>query len=152
MFFSSRHLLASVALVGLLGGCASDGSAPFGGLTTSSIEQPQTAARVDPACVALNSKIDALRRDGVASRAAEAAAKGKSTTVPVKRASLAQLAELDSANAEFQAQCSTLGPRAATAPIPAPPPATVAAPTAKTAKAITKAPKAAAASEPPVAQ
>jgi hypothetical protein len=41
----------------------------------------------------------------------EKASVGTTTNVSVKRASLAQMAELDKANAEFQAKCSTLGPR-----------------------------------------
>jgi hypothetical protein len=71
---------------------------------------------VDPACQALSSRIEALRRDGVVERA-EAVSKGKGTSVKVKRASLAQLAELDKANADFQAKCS-MAPRTVTAPTP----------------------------------
>ena len=37
----------------------------------------------------------------------EAASQGKGTTVKVKRQSLAQLAQLEKVNSEFQAKCST---------------------------------------------
>lgn len=135
---TARSILlpAAFAMATLLAGCASDGAGMFGGssLTTSSVEEKP---KVDPACVALQAKIDALRQDGVSDRAAQAAATGKSTTVSVKRASLTQLAELDRANAEFQSKCSTLGPRpmpaAAAVPAPAPASAKVAAKTAKAA-------------------
>ena len=120
-----RLLPASMMAAGLLAGCAGDGSFPFGGTSTAAVDKP-VSQRADPACVALNSKIDALRKDGVSDRAAQAAAAGKSTTVPVKRASLAQLAELDKANAEFQSKCSTLGPRTAAAAVAAPPAAVIA--------------------------
>jgi uncharacterized protein YccT (UPF0319 family) len=65
---------------------------------------------VDPACASLSARIDALRKEGAAERI-EKASVGKTANVSVKRASLAQVAELDKANAEFQARCSTLGPR-----------------------------------------
>jgi hypothetical protein len=70
---------------------------------------------VDPVCVNLAQRIDALRKDGVVERV-ESAAKGKGATVSVKRASLSQIAELEKANADFQAKCSTV-PRTA---MPAP--------------------------------
>lgn len=141
---SLRLLPLAFAMAAMLAGCASDDSSIFGGtaLTTSAIDEK---TKVDPACVALSAKIDALRQDGVSDRAAQAAATGKSSTVSVKRASLTQLAELDRTNAEFQSKCSTLGPRPmpATAATPAP----AAAPIAKTAKVVAE-PKAAAASQP----
>ena len=129
---SLRILPVALAMAAMLAGCASDSTGLFGGssLTTSSVDEK---AKVDPACVALQAKIDSLRQDGVSDRAAQAAATGKSSTVSVKRASLTQLADLDRANAEFQSKCSTLGPRpmptTAAAPAPAAP-----APVAKAAK------------------
>lgn len=104
-------LLAAVAT----GACSSDGI--LGGpQTTSAIpEKP----KVDPACVTLASQIDALRREGVADRV-EAASKGKGATVAVKRESLAKVAELNKANAAFQARCGTVTPAAVTTPPPAP--------------------------------
>jgi hypothetical protein len=59
-----------------------------------------------------------MRSDGVTDRI-EAAGKGSSKNVSVNRASLARMAELDRANAEFQTKCSTL-PRTAAATAPAP--------------------------------
>jgi hypothetical protein len=96
-----------------LGACAND--TLVGGLAP----QPTTAAlppkpAVDPACATLAARIDGLRKDGVVERV-EAAAKGKGSTVKVKRDSLAQIAELEKANLEFQAKCSTV-PRAAAVP------------------------------------
>jgi len=106
-----------IAAVGALGvsGCSSTGN-PFGDMmTTQSIpaQAPTTVAqapKADPACYSLQQRIDTLRRDGVTERI-EKASVGKSATVAVKRSSLAQAAELDKANAEFQARCSTLGAR-----------------------------------------
>lgn len=93
----------------LMAGCASDGS-----LTTSSIGgSTQTAAaasKIDPVCLALTTKIDALRQEGITERI-EKASTGKTSSVSVKRESLAKMAELDKANAEFQAKCGTV-PRA----------------------------------------
>lgn len=125
-----------------LGACASNDS--FLGLASE--PQAPTAAlpakpKIDPACAALAGRIDELRRDGVVERV-EAAAKGKGSSVSVKRASLSQIAELEKANADFQAKCSTV-PRAAVAPVqptqPAPAPAAAApAKAAKTAAVATR--------------
>lgn len=124
----------SVTSAWLLGGCA-DSNLP--GLTTSAVTPAatQTAApKVDPACVALTAKIDALRKDGVTERIEKVAAGGKSKTVQVKRDSLAKITELDKANAEFQQKCSTITPRpaqsAAIAPAAQVAPAQAAAPAA----------------------
>jgi hypothetical protein len=106
-------VLTLISGVSLLAGCSSDGSLLPSSLTTSSLsttsstQTASTTPRVDPACVGLAQRIEALRRDGVIDRA-EKASVGKTTTVAVKRASLAQIAELDKANAEFQSRCSTV--------------------------------------------
>lgn len=106
----------AVGLALTLGGCANDtlftSSADSSGPTAALPARPS----VDPACSTLASRIEGLRKEGVVDRV-EAAAKGKGSTVSVKRASLAQIADLEKANAEFQAKCSTL-PRAAAAPAP----------------------------------
>lgn len=116
MQIPSMALLLTACGTLVLAGCSSDGGLLGGALTTQSIPTgPATAAaasKADPACHALMQRIEALRQDGLTERL-EKASTGKSTTVSVKRASLAQAAELDRANAEFQAKCSTLGPRAA---------------------------------------
>ncbi len=110
-------LLTALAVTGGLCACSSDGSGLLGSsLTTSSVAsnpvtaQAPAAARIDPACASLQARIDALRKEGVTERV-EKASVGKTANVSIKRASLAQMAELDNANAEFQAKCSTLGPR-----------------------------------------
>ena len=112
----SKKLICSataVALAGLLAGCAADS---IGGITTSALTTSATstkvaaqAPKVDPACVTLTSQIDALRKDGVTERM-EKVLTGKSSTVSVKRTSLAKMTELAKANAEFQAKCATLSP------------------------------------------
>ena len=115
------------ALAAALGGCSSDGGTFGSSLTTSSVEAAKPAAvRLDPACVALTAKIDTLRKDGVTERV-EKASTGKTTTVSVKRESLAKMTELDRANADYQTKCSapglarpmTVAPAAAAA-VPAP--------------------------------
>lgn len=116
---SSPTLLFAACGTLLLAGCSS-GNGLFGSnaLTTQSIStQPggasQTIAaapKIDPACYSLAQRIETLRADGLTERL-EKAGTGSSSTVSVKRTSLAQAAELDRANAEFQAKCSTLGPR-----------------------------------------
>ncbi|HEX2842992.1 hypothetical protein [Hyphomicrobium sp.] len=114
----SSATLVSVALgVTLLAGCSSDGGLLGTSLTTQSIGTNPSgtavaaAPKVDPACYSLQQKIDTLRKDGLTERLEKAASGGKSTNVSVKRTSLAQAAELDKANAEFQAKCSAFGPR-----------------------------------------
>jgi hypothetical protein len=99
----------------------------MGDLTTSSLTPKATVAqptptKIDPVCVALRSKIDGLRKEGVV-EALEKVSAGKTTTVSVKRASLAKITELEKANSEFQAKCSTLAPtpqQAQAAPSPSP--------------------------------
>jgi hypothetical protein len=67
-------------------------------------------SKVDPACVTLLSQIETLRKEGVSERVQKASV-GRTKTVSVKRATLAKVVELDKANAEYQAKCSTLSPR-----------------------------------------
>lgn len=147
----SGAILVSAAVCALgLAGCSSD-SGLFGGpLTTQSINTAQAvpASTVDPTCYALSQRIELLRRDGFTERI-EKASVGKSANVSVKRASLAQAAELDKANAEYQAKCSAPALRmpqnaaAQGAPAPA---ATPAAPAANTAQVVS------ATTPPPVVQ
>lgn len=125
-------ILIAAALA--LSGCAADNPFGTGPATTQALP---AKPKVDPACVALASRIDALRKEGAADRVAEVA-KGKSATVTVKRASLAKVAELDKANAEFQAKCSTVAQPAA-APAPATTAATPPAAPAKAAPVVAKA-------------
>ena len=95
-------VLASVAVAG----CATDGST--GLLTTQSVPTkpaPRKVSAADAACIALREKISALRAEGTVERV-EKAGQGKTATVKIKRASLQKVAELNQANAEFQAKCS----------------------------------------------
>jgi hypothetical protein len=102
-------LIGSTALAGCSGGLDT-----FGGgssdVTTSAIAQNQ-APKVDPACGNLALEIDTLRREGVADKI-ERAASGK---YKMKKADLTKASQLNKANGEFQAKCSTL-PRAAASP------------------------------------
>lgn len=105
----AKHCVSALLLLSIVGiaGCANDGTLGDGGVTTSSIvSKPQ----VDPACVALSARIDGLKQDGSVGRVEKAAA-GKSKTVSIKRASLGKVAELNQANSEFQAKCSTVAPQ-----------------------------------------
>jgi len=120
MHHSSKSLILAGCGALLLAGCSSDGGL-FGSdsLTTQSISTTPSlaaASKVDPACYTIAQRIETLRREGVTERLEKASA-GKSSTVAVKRTSLAQAAELDRANAEFQAKCSTFGPRPAQAQV-----------------------------------
>lgn len=108
----SMTIIFTVGATLTLGACAND--TLFGEAAMQPTAALPAKPATDPACPALASRIDELRRDGVVERV-DAVAKGKGTSVKVKRASLAQIAELDRANAEFQAKCSTV-PRSATAP------------------------------------
>lgn len=106
--------IAVLAGASLLAACSGDNGILGSSLTTSSVSstpvtQPVTP-RQDPACAALATRIDQLRADGVTERVEKASA-GKGTTVQVKRTSLAQMAELDKANAEFTTKCTPIGVR-----------------------------------------
>jgi hypothetical protein len=113
---STAKLLIAAVGTALLAGCSSDGGILGTSLTTQSIGTNASATtvaaapKIDPACYTLSQRIDTLRKDGLTERLEKASA-GKSQTVQIKRASLAQAAELDKANAEFQAKCSAFGPR-----------------------------------------
>jgi len=124
-----RGSAAIAALTLLLVGCATDG----GPATTGSIAE---APKVDPACVSLAAQIDQLAKEGTVERL-EKASTGAGATVPVKRDALAKQAQLNRANADFRARCSTITPKAATqsaSATPATPPAgATVAPAAKTA-------------------
>lgn len=98
----------------LLTGCASDGTGPFATGSLANEGDKTAAAKVNPACVELGSRIDSLRKEGTIGRL-EKAADGKSSSVQVKRSALAKQAELNKAYAEYQDKCSTLMPRAQTA-------------------------------------
>lgn len=122
MLRSFQSVLLPILCIGTLTACSNTGGLTGTSLTTSSIDSQQMAKKpaVDPACVTLVSKIDSLRKDGITDRVAKAGT-GKSKTVSVYRTSLARMAELDRANADYQQRCGTLKPATAsltTAPAP----------------------------------
>ena len=111
-------VLASVALVG----CAGDGGMENLFTTGSLGTQTQAAAaeqKIDPACVTLASRIEALRKEGVAAKLEKAANNKK---YKMTQADLRKADELTKANADFQFRCSTIVMKSA-ADLPPPPPA-----------------------------
>jgi hypothetical protein len=129
---SIKLALAAVGALSIAG-CA-DGST--GLLSTASIgSTTASAGKADPACVALNARINTLRQEGVAARV-EKASEGKAKSVSIKRESLVKMTELDKANAEFQAKCALPLPASAAATPPAAPVAPTA--SASTAKPVAK--------------
>jgi hypothetical protein len=113
MAFAFRAAAAAILLSGtLVAGCAGDGSDGF--LTTGAIggtEQVAEAPKVDPACIALTSRIEGLRREGIADKIEKASAKKYKMT----QADLSKADQLNKANAEFQQRCSQLSPKPTTA-------------------------------------
>ena len=113
--------LAPLSAAMFLGACAGDSMNLFQTASvTPPVEQaaavtPPRVSRVDPACVALSNQIDGLRKEGSVERLEKVAA-GKGDTVQVKRASVAKQAELNKANADFQAKCGPRIPQQAAAP------------------------------------
>ena len=111
--------LALVLAGAMLAGCASEGNEGF--FTTGALGTQQTAAapepKVDPACIALTSRIDTLRKEGIAEKIEKASAKKYKMT----QADLAKADLLNKANAEFQQRCSTVPPGPTTAAAPLPP-------------------------------
>ena len=118
----------ALMLVGLLlAGCAADGSDNI--FTTGALG---TDPKVDPQCVALATRIEALRKEGIGDKIEKAAAKKYKMT----QSDLAKADMLTKANAEFQGRCSTVTPDPVTAsPTPPPPTTTKAAPKPKAASA-----------------
>jgi hypothetical protein len=101
---------SAIVIIGatLLGGCSgglSDlgFSSNAGAATTASIPEIQ---KVDPACATLVSQIDGLKKDGVADKVAQAAAK----KYKMNAADLGKADQLNKANGEFQAKCA-VGPK-----------------------------------------
>jgi hypothetical protein len=106
----------------LTGGCANSGF----DLSTSSVTPAgteTTALKTDPVCITLANQISTLKSDGTIERL-EKAADGKSSKVEIKRAALQKQAELNKANADFQAKCGPPMPKQAGAQPQAPTQAT----------------------------
>ena len=109
----------------LLAGCSSEGGFGSNFFTTGSLSSNNTAAepavaknepRVDPACVALVSRIETLRKEGIAEKIERAANKKYKMTA----SDLAKADQLTKANNEFQVRCSTITPPATMASPAAP--------------------------------
>ena len=132
-----RAASAALVLAGVtLAGCAGDGSDNL--FTTGALGTQQTAAapepKVDPVCVTLVSRIEGLRKEGVADKIEKASIKKYKMT----NADLAKADQLTKANAEFQLRCSTIMPRPTTAQLSSTPveTAATAAPTKRPVKPI----------------
>jgi hypothetical protein len=131
---SAALLLAGVTLAG----CAGDGSDNM--FTTGALGTQQAAApepKVDPLCVTLVSRIEGLRKEGVADKIEKASIKKYKMT----QADLAKADQLTKANAEFQLRCSTIMPKATTAQVSSSTPVTTAAAAPAPAPAATKRPQ-----------
>jgi hypothetical protein len=115
MAIAFRAASAALLLTGaLLAGCSGDGS--DGGLFTTGALGDGSAtaeAKVDPACVALTSRIEGLRKEGIAEKIEKASAKKYKMT----QADLSKADQLTKANAEFQARCSLVSPKPVTAQV-----------------------------------
>jgi hypothetical protein len=90
-------ILAALALTG----CAATDNL----FTTGALGSPPEP-KIDPACVTLASRIEGLRREGVAEKIEKAAAKKYKLT----QADIAKADLLTKSNAEFQLRCSTIMP------------------------------------------
>lgn len=117
-----RSLVISAVAAVSLAGC-SDTSSILGNsanLTTASVVPP--AAKTDPACPALATQIDTLRKEGIADKVEKASLKKYKLTT----AELVKADQLNKSNADFQTKCS--GYKATVAAVA---PAAAAAPAAK---------------------
>lgn len=116
---NARVLL--VAGVAGLAGCASDGGDSF--FTTGALGTQANggdAGRVDPQCVAIATRIETLRKEGVGDKIEKAATKKYKMT----QSDLNKADQLTKANADFQLRCSAIMPDPiASAPLPEPSPA-----------------------------
>jgi len=115
MIRAAAKALALAGVAGLLAGCAGEG----GDLFTTGALGTSAEAKLDPMCVSLASRIEALRKEGIAEKIEKAAAKKYKMT----QSDLNKADQLTKANADFQLRCSTIMPKSATAdPAPEPPP------------------------------
>jgi hypothetical protein len=115
MIRAAAKALALAGVTVALAGCAGDGS---DNIFTTGALGTSAEAKLDPMCVTLASRIEALRKEGVAEKIEKAAAKKYKMT----QSDLNKADQLTKANADFQLRCSTIMPKSATAD-PAPEPA-----------------------------
>ena len=111
-------ILAGLVLTGCANG--SDNIFTTGALGSAAAAAPEP--KIDPACVTLASRIETLRREGLAEKIEKAAAK----KYTLKQADLLKVDQLTKSNAEFQLRCSTIMPAATQLSSAAPAPATAA--------------------------
>lgn len=121
MAISSSASSLALVLAGLLvAGCAGEGADNL--FTTGSLSSAPAAAapepKVDPICVSLVSRIEGLRKEGIADKIEKAATKKYKLT----HSDLNKADQLTKANAELQLRCSTITPASAQPPAPTPPP------------------------------
>lgn len=102
---NKKFCIASLAVAVLVSACAQDGT-----MTTGSLN-----GAPDPACVTLAAQIKTLQDQGVPEKVAKAAKKKHK----LNSSDLAKAAELNKANADFQAKCSNLPTSPSVAAVPA---------------------------------
>jgi hypothetical protein len=133
----SSPALALVLAGVLLAGCSGQGSE--GIFTTGSLTggqpNPPPEPKVDPVCVSLVSRIETLRKEGIADKIEKAAIKRYRLT----HSDLGKVDQLTKASAELQLRCTTITPTAAQPP-PAAPAAKTAAAKDKTVLTVTASP------------
>jgi hypothetical protein len=98
----------------LLAGCAGEGNENLfttGALGTSQSTTAAAEPKVDPACVSLTARIDALRREGIVEKVEKASLKKYKMT----QADLSKADQLNKANADFQSRCASPMPKPTTA-------------------------------------
>jgi hypothetical protein len=124
MSFNIRASSTALLLAGsLLAGCAGDTSNSIfttGALGTQTAAAPEP--KVDPACVTLASRIETLRKEGIAEKIEKAAAKKYKMT----QADLTKADQYVKVSTDFQLRCSTVTPaitaQTSSMPASAPPP------------------------------
>lgn len=117
-FYSALPKALVLAAGITLAGCAGEGADSL--FTTGSLAPaaaPAPEPKVDPVCVSLVSRIEGLRKEGIADKIEKAAAKRYKLT----SADLGKADALTKASAELQLRCTTLTPASAQPP-PAPAP------------------------------
>jgi hypothetical protein len=132
MIRAAAKALALAGVAVALAGCAGDGSDSI--FTTGALGS-MAESKVDPMCVTLATRIETLRKEGIAEKIEKAAAKKYKMT----QSDLNKADQLTKANADFQLRCSTIMPKSASAmadPVPeasSPPPKGKASPKAASA-------------------